>query len=80
MLMHLDLSGIAASSGSACTTGAVEPSHVLTAMGVPRDLAVSTIRLSLGWRSTAADVEQAAVIIPEVAGKVRRLSQVLGRA
>jgi cysteine desulfurase len=80
LLMHLDLAGVAASSGSACTTGAVEPSHVLTAMGVPRDLAIGTIRLSLGRRSTAADVEQASAIIPEVAGKVRRLSQVLGRA
>jgi len=80
LLMHLDLAGVAAASGSACTTGAVEPSHVLTAMGVPRDLAIGTIRLSLGWRSTAADVEQASAITPEVAAKVRRLSQVLGRA
>jgi cysteine desulfurase len=80
MLMHLDLAGIAASSGSACTTGAVEPSHVLTAMGVSRELATATIRLSLGWRSTTGDVEQAAAVVPEVADKVRRLSQVLGRA
>jgi len=79
MLMHLDLAGVAASSGSACTTGAVEPSHVLTAMGVPRELAIGTIRLSLGWRSGAADVERAAFAVPEAAAKVRRLSGVLGR-
>ncbi|MGH7590252.1 MAG: cysteine desulfurase family protein, partial [Gemmatimonadales bacterium] len=48
MLMHLDLAGIAISAGSACSTGAVEPSHVLIAMGVPHDLAVGTIRMSLG--------------------------------
>ena len=40
LLMHLDLAGVAASSGSACSTGAVEPSHVLVAMGVPRELAL----------------------------------------
>jgi cysteine desulfurase len=80
MLMHLDLAGVAASSGSACTTGAVEPSHVLTAMGVPRDLAVATIRLSLGAPSTEDDVGRAAAIIPAVAAKVRRLASVLGRA
>ena len=48
LLMHLDLAGIAASSGSACSTGSVEPSHVLVAMGVPRDLALGAIRFSLG--------------------------------
>ena len=52
LLMHLDLAGIAASSGSACTTGAVEPSHVLVAMGVPRELALGAIRFSLGREST----------------------------
>ena len=48
LLMHLDLAGVAASSGSACSTGAVEPSHVLMAMGVPRELALGAIRFSLG--------------------------------
>ena len=44
LLMHLDLAGVAASGGSACSTGAVEPSHVLTAMGVPRELALGALR------------------------------------
>jgi cysteine desulfurase len=48
MLMHLDLAGVAAASGSACTTGSVEPSHVLAAMGVPRPLAIGAVRFSFG--------------------------------
>jgi cysteine desulfurase len=48
MLMHLDLAGVAASSGSACTTGSVEPSHVLSAMNVPRPLALAALRFSFG--------------------------------
>jgi cysteine desulfurase len=79
LLMHLDLAGVAVSSGSACSTGSVEPSHVLVAMGVPRDLALGAIRFSLGRESTAADVERAAGVMPEVAAKVRKLSGVLGR-
>lgn len=80
LLMHLDLAGVAASSGSACSTGAVEPSHVLTAMGVPRELALGTIRLSLGHESTAGDVARAAEAMPAVVAKVRKLAGVLGRA
>src|SRR5205085_2508459 len=57
LLMHLDLAGIACSSGSACSTGAVEPSHVLTAMGVPRELGVAALRFSLGRDTTALVVE-----------------------
>jgi cysteine desulfurase len=80
LLMHLDLAGVAASSGSACSTGAVEPSHVLVAMGVPRELALATIRLSLGHESTGADVVRAAEVMPGVVTKVRKLAGVLGRA
>jgi cysteine desulfurase len=80
LLMHLDLAGIAASSGSACSTGAVEPSHVLTAMGIPRDLAIATVRFSLGHETTAADLERVASAFPAVVAKVRQLSVVLGRA
>ena len=80
LLMHLDLAGVAASSGSACSTGAVEPSHVLVAMGVPRELALGAIRFSLGRESTGEDVDRVAEVMPAVVAKVRQLAGVLGRA
>jgi cysteine desulfurase len=80
LLMHLDLAGVAASSGSACSTGSVEPSHVLVAMGVPRELALGAIRFSFGHESTAADVDRVVEVMPGVVAKVRRLAGVLGRA
>ena len=80
LLMHLDLAGIAASGGSACSTGAVEPSHVLVAMGVPRELALGAIRFSLGRESTREDVDRAVEVVPAVVAKVRKLAGVLGRA
>jgi len=80
MLMHLDLAGICASSGSACSTGAVEPSHVLSAMGVSRELALGTIRFSLGHESTDDDIERVASAFPGIVARVRQLSVVLGRA
>jgi cysteine desulfurase len=79
LLMHLDLAGIACSSGSACSTGAVEPSHVLTAMGVPRELGVAALRFSFGKDSTAEDVEALAAVLPRIVEKVRSLSSVLHR-
>jgi len=80
LLMHLDLAGIAASSGSACSTGSVEPSHVLVAMGVPRDLALGAIRFSFGHESTAEDVDRVCEVMPGVVAKVRQLANLLGRA
>ena len=77
--MHLDLAGIAASSGSACSTGAVEPSHVLVAMGVPRELALGAIRFSFGRESTREDVDRVVEVMPAVVAKVRKLAGVLGR-
>lgn len=79
LLMHLDLAGIACSSGSACSTGAVEPSHVLTAMGVPRELGVSALRFSFGKDSTLEDVDAVTAVLPRVVEKVRSLSAVLHR-
>jgi len=79
LLMHLDLAGIACSSGSACSTGAVEPSHVLTAMGVPRDLGVAALRFSFGKDSTLEDVESVSAALPRIVEKVRSLSTVLHR-
>jgi cysteine desulfurase len=79
LLMHLDLAGVACSSGSACTSGSVTPSHVLTAMGVSRDLAVSSLRFSFGWQNSMADVERALEVLPGVVAKVRGLTEALKR-
>lgn len=79
LLMHLDLAGVACSAGSACSTGAVEPSHVLTAMGVPRELGVAALRFSFGKDSTLEDVEAVTAVFPKVVEKVRSLSAVLHR-
>ena len=79
LLMHLDLAGIACSSGSACSTGAVEPSHVLTAMAVPRDLGVAALRFSFGRENTAEDVEAVVAVLPRIIEKVRALAAVLHR-
>jgi cysteine desulfurase len=79
LLMHLDLAGIACSSGSACSTGAVEPSHVLTAMGVPRELGIAALRFSFGKDSTIDDVDAVTAALPRIVEKVRSLSAVLHR-
>ncbi|MEO8294482.1 MAG: cysteine desulfurase family protein [Gemmatimonadota bacterium] len=80
LLMHFDLAGVAVSGGSACSTGALEPSHVLTAMGVPRELALGAIRFSLGHETSQADIDRAVEVFPSVVEKVRKLAGVLGRA
>jgi len=79
LLMHLDLAGVACSSGSACSTGAIEPSHVLTAMGVPRDLGIAALRFSFGRDNTAEDVDALIAALPKIVEKVRALSAVLHR-
>lgn len=80
LLMHLDLAGIACSGGSACSTGSVEPSHVLTAMGIARDMGSAALRFSLGRESTAEDVDALIEAMPKVVAKVRALTGALGRA
>ncbi|HEX4628211.1 MAG TPA: cysteine desulfurase family protein, partial [Gemmatimonadales bacterium] len=79
LLMHLDLAGIACSSGSACSTGAVEPSHVLSAMGVPAELGVAALRFSFGRDNTMEDVDDVIGALPKIVEKVRQLSAVLHR-
>ena len=71
MLIALDLEGVEVSMGSACAAGAVEPSHVLLAMGLSRDEARSSLRLSLGWSTTADEIDRAAEIIARVWRRVR---------
>ena len=74
VLIQMDLNGIAASSGSACTTGSLEPSHVLTAMGIPLDLARGSLRLTLGKDNTRADVDYLLDRLPGMVEKLRRLA------
>ena len=71
LTMSLDLEGIAASVGSACTTGSTEVSHVLTAMGYPDEEARGALRLSLGRTTTDAEIDEAAAIVPRVVAMMR---------
>ncbi len=70
LLAGLDLEGICASSGSACSAGSLEPSHVMLALGVPKDEANALVRLSLGRESTLAEVEHVERVLPEVIARV----------
>lgn len=74
MLMALDLAGVAASSGSACQSGSVTPSHVLAAIGTPPELASAAIRLSLGALTTDEAIERVAHLFPALIDKARRLA------
>jgi cysteine desulfurase len=72
LLMAMDLEGLCASAGSACHSGSTRPSGVLLAMGLPDADARATIRFSLGWTSTADDVERALRLVPPLVERVRR--------
>ena len=74
ILLALDLAGVAASSGSACTTGSVEPSHVLVAMGVPPALARGSLRFTFGRQNTEADVDRLLEVLPPIVQRMRALS------
>jgi len=74
LVIALDLKGLAVSTGAACSSGAIEPSHVLTAMGVSRDRAKASIRFSLGKQNTEEDVDFAMGLIPETVARLRDLS------
>lgn len=74
MLIGLDMAGICASSGSACTSGAQEPSHVLMAMGIPRREAVGHLRLSLGHANDDAHVDRLLEVLPPLVARLRQLS------
>jgi len=71
LLFLLDQAGIAASAASSCASGAAEPSAVLAAMGVPRERAAGSLRLSLGWATTDADVDLALAVVPEAVQQLR---------
>jgi cysteine desulfurase len=74
LLMALDLRGIACSAGSACQSGSITPSHVLSALGVPSDLASSAIRMSLGSLTTDACIDRVVEVFPMLVEKARRLA------
>ncbi len=74
VLLNLDLKGVAASSGSACSAGSVEPSHVLKAMGLPEERTHGALRLTLGRGNTEEDVDYVLEVLPPIVEKLRRLS------
>ena len=74
ILLNLDLKGVAVSSGSACTSEGLEPSHVVLAVGVPMEHAHGTIRFSLGRFNTQQEVDYVADILPEIVEKIRSMS------
>lgn len=74
IILSLDMKGVAVSSGSACTSGSLEASHVLTAMDVPVDLAQSSIRFSMGRFTTRDDIEYTISVLPEIIERLRAMS------
>jgi cysteine desulfurase len=74
LLMALDLRGIAASGGSACQSGSIDPSHVLAALGVRPDLASAAIRMSLGVLTTDQSVDRVIEVFPALVAKARQLA------
>jgi cysteine desulfurase len=74
MVIALDLKGVAVSTGAACSSGAIEPSHVLIAMGLRNDQARASIRFSLGKQTTDADIDFALALVPETVARLRELS------
>jgi cysteine desulfurase len=71
LVVGLDLEGICVSSGPACSSGASTPSHVLTAMGVPAALATGSLRVSVGWGTTDADVDRFLAVLPKTVARLR---------
>jgi cysteine desulfurase len=74
LIIALDLKGLACSTRAACSSGAVEPSHVLTAIGLPPEAARASIRFSLGRHSTSADIAFALETVPAAVAQLRQLS------
>jgi cysteine desulfurase len=79
LVIALDLKGLAVSTGAACSSGAIEPSHVLTAMGLPPEIARASLRFSLGKQNTSDEVEFALDLVPHTVARLRELSPVYNR-
>ena len=74
LLLWLDMSGIAASSGSACTSGSLDPSHVLLAIGLPHEIAHGSLRISIGDNNTEEEIDKLLEVLPEIVEKLRKMS------
>ena len=79
LVIALDLKGLAVSTGAACSSGAIEPSHVLTAMGLPSETARASLRFSLGKQNTEDDVQFAVDLVPQTVARLRELSPVYNK-
>jgi cysteine desulfurase len=79
LVIALDLKGLAISTGAACSSGAIEPSHVLLAMGVRPDRARASVRFSLGQQNTSDEVEFALSLVPATVARLRKLSPICDR-
>ena len=74
LLLWLDIAGICASSGSACTSGSLDPSHVLLAMGLSHEIAHGSLRMTLGAENTEQDVDYILETLPPIVEKLRAMS------
>ncbi|WP_026487510.1 cysteine desulfurase NifS [Caldanaerobius polysaccharolyticus] len=74
MLLSLDMKGICASSGSACTSGSLDPSHVLLAMGLPHELAHGSLRFSIGEQNSEEDIDYVLEVLPDIVSRLREMS------
>jgi cysteine desulfurase len=79
LVIALDLKGLAVSTGAACSSGAIEPSHVLTAMGLPPEIARASLRFSLGKQNSPDDIQFALDLVPQTVARLRELSPVYNR-
>jgi cysteine desulfurase len=79
LTIALDLKGLAVSTGAACSSGAIEPSHVLTAMGLSPERARGSLRFSLGKQNTAEDVDFALTLVPSTVARLRELSPIYNK-
>ena len=74
MLLWLDMNGIAASSGSACTSGSLDPSHVLLAIGLPHEIAHGSLRISLSYENTEEEIDKLLEVLPQIVERLRNMS------
>jgi len=79
LVIALDLKGLAVSTGAACSSGAIEPSHVLIAMGLPVDQARASIRFSLGRQTSGSEIDFALALVPETVARLRAISPRFGK-